>query len=184
MFDTYSCFLNKFHCHILSFVSHFPNSRSWQLSRGNSWSKPPYSECCWAPLPPCFCVTCLPCMPSSFDSTPAYRATHSVPHAEILFTNCVIWISLAFCFLVLLFVLMRRGLLKKKNGGGPWCCAAFAHSSSPHIINKMVVRINGCLVSQRRMDSRQNPFATGPQSGWTFIVVLKSTLSHCEDVRI
>lgn len=49
MFDTFSCFLNKFHCHIFSFVSHLPNSRSWQLSQRNSWSKPPYSVCCSAP---------------------------------------------------------------------------------------------------------------------------------------
>lgn len=40
MFDTFSCFLNKFHCHIFPFVSYLPNSRSWQLSQRNSWSKP------------------------------------------------------------------------------------------------------------------------------------------------
>lgn len=49
MFDAFSCFLNKFHCHIFPFVSHLPNSRSWQLSQRNSWSKPPYSLCCSAP---------------------------------------------------------------------------------------------------------------------------------------
>jgi hypothetical protein len=43
-----------------------------------------------------------------------------------------------------------------------------------HIINKMVVWINGCLFSQWRLDSRQNLFATGPQSGWTFIVVVRA----------
>lgn len=49
MFDTFSCFLNKFHCHIFAFVTHLPNSTSWQLSPRNSWSKPPYSVCRTAP---------------------------------------------------------------------------------------------------------------------------------------
>lgn len=68
MFDTFSCFPNKFHCHISAFVCRLPNSRSWQLSQRNSWSKLPYSLCCSAPSRILLCIPLL----NPFISNTAY----------------------------------------------------------------------------------------------------------------
>ena len=51
------------------------------------------------------------------------------------------------------------------------------YDSYSYIINKMVVRINGCRISQWRMDSRQNLFAIGPQSGWTSLWSLEHIMA-------